>query len=91
MPTAAFSKNKKRRFEPQPILLSAGRSWPPYVLMSYLNYDKFALNSDDEGSAGDELMGEDSDANPDEGPLVEPDEWKKEGDDYPELGEEENE
>ncbi len=54
--------------------------------MSYLNYDKFALNSDDDGNTGDELMGEDTGF--DEGPLVEPEEG---GDDYPEPEEESEE
>lgn len=59
--------------------------------MAYLNYDQFALNQDEEGDAKDDLMGEDADAGSDEGPLVEPDEWKEGGDDYPELDKESEE
>lgn len=57
--------------------------------MSYLNYDKFALNSDEEGNT-DDTLGDDTDTGSDEGPLVEPDEWEKGGDDYADV-EEENE
>ena len=49
--------------------------------MAYLNYDKFALNQDDDKGTGDELMGDDTDTESDEGPLVE----TEEGDDYPDL------
>lgn len=59
--------------------------------MAYLNYDKFALNQDEDDSTGDNLMGEDTDTGSDEGPLVEPDEWKEGGDDYSELDKESDE
>lgn len=53
--------------------------------MAYLNYDKFALNQDDDKGTGDELMGDDTES--DEGPLVEP----EDGDDYPDLSKESDE
>lgn len=55
--------------------------------MAYLNYDKFALNQDDDKGKGDDLIGEDTDTESDEGPLVEP----EEGDDYPDLKESDEE
>jgi hypothetical protein len=54
--------------------------------MAYLNYDKFALNQDEDGKVGDDL-GEDTDTESDEEPLVE----LEEGNDYPDLGKESDE
>lgn len=54
--------------------------------MAYLNYDKFALNQDDDKGKGDELAGGE-DIESDEGPLVEP----EEGEDYPDLSKESDE